>query len=116
MGLYSIYISYNLSHRNHTNTLKPRSGKGEGLLYICVQTISSILGQRRCFGDTTISQRKDISSLWLVLLLIMPPTKSMILIPSITHTEGLWIRPGGIRELFLILAHNSDFSLISHYK
>ena len=38
----------------------------------------------------------------------------MILIPYILHVVGLWVRPGGIGELFLALVCNYDLALISH--
>ena len=42
------------------------------------------------------------------------PTEYVILILYIIQNVGSWGRPGGIGAFFLILARNSDFSLMSH--
>ena len=59
-----------------------------------------------------MTYRKELSSLCLVFLLRIYPTKYVTLVSSIWQTVGSWVKPNGVESLFIKLSHNSYLSLM----
>ena len=113
-GLTSIYISFHFSHRKHKHISPPRDRNILRTLVIICSKPDQYTRSKAWVCSTILSYIKDLSSLWIFLLLRISPTTSVTLVPSILYNMVSGVRPSGVGAFFCKLAHNSDLDLMSH--